>query len=77
MGRPKEWVNAILIPIPKKGNLRSCDDWQGVALLEVVEKVVARASQGRLQRLADQLLPESQCGLRRRRGCTDMTFSVR
>ena len=36
---PKEWVNAILIFIPKKGSLRSCDDWWGVALLEVVEKV--------------------------------------
>ena len=23
---PKEWVNAIIVPIPKKGNLRSCDN---------------------------------------------------
>ena len=48
-----------------------------VALLEVVRKVVARVIKGRMQRLADQLLPESQCGFRRGRGCIDMTFSVR
>ena len=23
---PQEWVDAILIPVPKKGNLRCCDN---------------------------------------------------
>ena len=45
---PKEWVDAILIPIPKKGDLRSCDNWRGISLLEVVGKVVARVIQQRL-----------------------------
>ena len=49
---PKEWVDVIIVPILKKGNLRSCDNWQGIALLEVVGKVMARVVQGRLQRLA-------------------------
>ena len=35
---PQEWVDAILIPIPKKGNLHCCDNWRGIALLDVVEK---------------------------------------
>ena len=38
---PKEWVNSILIPIPKEGNLRSWDNWHGISLLEVMGKVVA------------------------------------
>ena len=42
----KEWVDAILIPVPQKGNLRSCDNWYGVALLEVIGKVVVRVIQG-------------------------------
>ena len=25
---PHEWVDAILIPIPKKGNLHCCDNWR-------------------------------------------------
>ena len=39
---PQEWVDAILIPIPKKGNLCYCDNWRGIALLDVMGKVVAR-----------------------------------
>ena len=27
---PQEWENAILIPIPKKGNLHVCDNWRGI-----------------------------------------------
>ena len=74
---PKEWVDAVLIPIPKKGNLQICDNWRGIALLEAVGKVVARIIQGRLQKLAERELPESQCGFRKGRGCTDMIFTVR
>ena len=70
-------LDAILIPIPKKGNLRCCDNWRGIALLDVMGKVVARVIQGRLHKLAERVLPESQCGFRRGRGCTDMTFTVR
>ena len=74
---PREWADAILVPIPKKGNLQSCDNWRGIALLDVVGKLVARIVQKRLQVLAERELPESQCGFRRGRGCTDMIFVVR
>ena len=45
---PQEWVDTILFPIPKKGNLHCCDNWQGIALLDVMGKMVARVIQGRL-----------------------------
>ena len=38
---PKEQADAMLIPIPKKGDLSSCNNWQGIAPLAVVGKVVA------------------------------------
>ena len=47
---PKEWVDSILIPIPKKGNLRSCGNWRGISLLEVMGKEVARI----IQKLAER-----------------------
>ena len=43
----------------------------------MVGKVVARLVQNCLQTLAEHLLPESQCGFRRGRGCNDMIFTVR
>ena len=71
---PQEWENAILIPIPKKGNLRVCDNWRGIALLDVAGKLVGRIVQDHLQGLAEVELPESQCGFRRGCGCMDMIF---
>ena len=67
----------MIVLIHKMGNLCSFDNWCGITLMEVVGKVVARVVQGRLQSLADRLLPESQCGFHGGRGCTDMTFVVR
>ena len=46
-------------------------------MLDVVGKVAARVLQGRLQLLAEDLLPESQCGFRKERSCTDMIFLIR
>ena len=74
---PRDWSNAVLIPIPKKGNLSYCDNWRGIALLEVIGKVVARVLQARLQMVTEEELPDSQCGFRKARGCSDMIFTVR
>ena len=38
---PNEWADSVLIPIPKEGDLSSCDNWRGISLY-VVEKVSAR-----------------------------------
>ena len=74
---PKDWVDADIVPIPKKGDLTSCDNWRGVALLDVVGKLCAKIILGRLQLLAEDVLPEEQCGFRRGRSCSDMAFVVR
>ena len=74
---PRDWVNAVLVPIPKMGDLQKCDNWRGIALLDVVGKVMARILQARLQDLAEEVLPEAQCGFRKGWSCTDMIFTVR
>ena len=38
---------------------------------------MVRILQERLQQVAEAELPESQCGFRKGRGCSDMTFSLR
>eukprot|EP00117_Sycon_ciliatum_P031110 scpid28552/ scgid24396/ Craniofacial development protein 2; p97 bucentaur protein len=65
---PQDWADAILIPIPKKGDLSECDNWRGIALLDVVGKLVARIIADRLQLVGEEYLPDSQCGFRRGRG---------
>ena len=71
---PKEWSDAVPVPITKKGDLGKCDNWRGISLFNVVRKVIARIFQERVQELAEGVLPESQCGFRKTRGCTDMIF---
>ena len=73
----RDWRDAEIVPIPKKGNLKHCDNWRGISLLDVVGKVFARILQERLQTIAEKVLPESQCGFRKGRGCIDMIFTAR
>ena len=74
----QEWCDALMVPVPKKGDLTRCDNWRGISLLEVAGKVFAKTLQSRLQQLAEErVLPESQCGFRKGRGCADMSFAAR
>ena len=72
----KDWQDAEIVPIPKKGDLRRCDNWRGISLLDVCEQVFARIFQDRLQVVAE-VLPESQCKFRKGTGCVDIFFSGR
>ena len=46
---PQEWKDAVLIPIPKRGDLPHCDNWRGISLLDVVGKLFVKLTQKRLQ----------------------------
>ena len=76
-GHPKEWVDSVIVPIPKKGNLQLCDNWRGISLLSVAGKVFARILANRIAPIAESLLDESLCGFRKCRGTIDMIFAVR
>ena len=74
---PKEWVDSVIVPIPKKGNLQLCDNWRGISLLSVAGKVFARILANRIAPIAESVLDESQCGFRKCRGTIDMIFVAR
>ena len=71
-----DWKDALIVPIPKKGDLQQCDNWRGISLLDVAGKVFARVIQERLSLIAERLLPDSQCGFRKGRGCVDMVLQA-
>ena len=39
---PAEWHDAILLPVPKNGDLSVCDNWRGISLLDVMGKLFAQ-----------------------------------
>ena len=59
---PQDWKDAIFVLVSKKENLHCCDNWQGIALLNVVGKLVGQVIQNCLQQLAEHVLLEIQCG---------------
>ena len=74
---PEEWRDALLVPVPKKGDLTQCDNWRGISLLDTMGKLFDKVLQRRLQEMAEGVLSDSQCGFRSGRGCVDLIFSAR
>ena len=66
-----DWKDAVIVLIPKKGDLKCCDNWHGISLLDVVGKMLTRILKERLKRIADRVLPESQCGFRKGQSCIE------
>ena len=61
---PKEWV----VLSPRREICIAVTTGGGIPLLDVMGKVMVRVIQGRLQKLAEWVLPKSQCGFSRGRG---------
>ena len=53
--------HASIAPVPKTGDLRQCDNWRGIALLDV-GKLCGRIIENKLRSLVDNDVPQSQCG---------------
>ena len=63
---PQDWKDAQLTTIFKKGDRRVCGNYHGISLLSIPGKVFARILLNRLSKLAENVLPETQCGFRPR-----------
>ena len=60
-----------------KGDKGDCNNYRGISLLSITGKLYARVVLWRLQKLADRIYPEAQCGFRSGRSTIDMIFSLR
>lgn len=74
---PDDLKNCLISTIFKKGDRSQCGNYRGISLLSTAGKVFAKILQQRLMTVAEDVLPESQCGFRPGRGTTDMIFLVR
>ena len=75
---PQDMRDANIVTLYKnKGDRSDCNNYRGISLLSIVGKLFARVVLKKLQRLADRVYPESQCGFRAERSTIDMIFSLR
>ena len=75
---PQDMRDSNIITIYKnKDEMNDCNNYMGISLRSIVGKVFARVILIRLQKLAERIYPESQCGFRAERSTIDMIFSLR
>ncbi|XP_076061565.1 uncharacterized protein LOC143037317 [Oratosquilla oratoria] len=74
---PSDFRDATIVTIFKKGDRENCNNYWGILLLSIASKIFARILLDRLLVLAEDVLPESQCGFRPSRGTIDMIFCAR
>ena len=75
---PQSFKDAKISTLYKnKGDRGDCNNYRGISLLSVTGKLLARILLRRLQKIAEEVYPESQCGFRSNRSTTDMIFAVR
>ena len=55
---PQDWKRSVFISIPKKGNAKECSNYQVIALISQVSKIMLKIVQARLQQNMNQELPE-------------------
>ena len=64
---PRDWKDVIIIPLPKKGDLKDCINWRGVTLLSVPGEVMDGVIPGRIKTAIDIMLRQQQAGFRKGR----------
>ncbi|CAB1102622.1 unnamed protein product [Ectocarpus sp. CCAP 1310/34] len=76
---PREWKDATIKVLYKKGDRSNCNNYRGISLLSHVGKVPIKIITNRLSAFceANNILPEEQCGFRPGRSTVDMLFVVR
>ena len=74
---PEEWRKGLLVKLPKKGDLSSCNNWRGIMLLSIPGKVLSRIMLERLKASLDKRFRDEQAGFRQDRSCTDHISTMR
>lgn len=74
---PNEWTQSLIIPLPKKGNLRKCQNYRTISLISHASKVMLKILLNRLKRESEEHLSEEQAGFRSGRSTVEQIFNCR
>ena len=56
---PQDWKKSVFLPIPKKGNVKECPNYQTTGLILHASKIMLKILQARLQQYVNQELPDA------------------
>lgn len=61
---PEDWLQDILVKVPKKGDLSNCDNWREIILLYIPVKLLCKVLLNRFTEKVDNTLCNAQAGFR-------------
>ena len=73
---PQDWKRSVLIPVPKKGNVKECSNYCTIAVISQTSKVMLKILQVRLQQYMNGELPDVQVGFKKGRGTRDQIANI-
>uniref|UniRef100_H3A4I6 Reverse transcriptase domain-containing protein n=1 Tax=Latimeria chalumnae TaxID=7897 RepID=H3A4I6_LATCH len=73
----ENWIKSIIITLPKKGNLRQCQNYRTISLISHPSKVFLRILHNTMKSLAESLIAEEQAGFRAGRNTMEQIFNLR
>ena len=74
---PKTWKQGLIVKLPKKCDLKECDNWRGITLTSVPSNVFGRVIIDRIRNGVNKKLRDEQAGFRRGRSTVEQIFILR
>jgi hypothetical protein len=77
---PQQWKDVIITILFKSGDKRSCDNYRGISLINIIGKALERVILNRVIGYCESkatIFPDSQYGFRKNRGTMDNMFISR
>ncbi|XP_063588750.1 uncharacterized protein LOC134765884 [Penaeus indicus] len=73
---PTQWTQSLVIPIPKKGNLKQCNNYRTISLICHASKVMLRIIGAKLKLQIENILAEEQAGFREGSSTTEQICNI-
>jgi len=74
---PEEWTFSTFIPLPKKGDLKQCENYRTIALVYHASKILLRIILERIRVKTETEIADEQAGFRQGRGTRDNITNIR
>ena len=74
---PEEWTDGIIAKIPKKGNLKICDNWREICVLPAISNIISKVILERIKDHLYSIIGREQAGFRPGSSCVDHINTLR